>query len=161
MQADFHLTDHNGVPRTLADFRGKVVVLFFGFTHCPDICPTKMADLAQTMRLLGKDADKVQVLFITLDPERDTRAVLAKYVPYFSPAFLGLYGNAEQTASAASAFRIDYHKVPTSSGYTLDHSTFTYLIDTQGRVRLMAGDRQPDDMLAEDIRTLLTLHKNS
>ncbi|HZW87066.1 MAG TPA: SCO family protein [Gallionella sp.] len=158
VQADFHLTDHNGKPRTLADFRGKVVVLFFGYTHCPDVCPTKLADLAQTMRLLGNDADKVQVLFITLDPERDTRELLAKFVPSFSPVFLGLYGDVQETASVAQKFRVDYSKNPTSSGYTLDHSTFTYLIDTQGKVRLMAGDRQPADLLAQDIRALLALH---
>ena len=154
-QADFHLTDHNGKPRSLADFRGKVVVLFFGYTHCPDVCPTKLADLAQTLRLLGKDADRVQVLFVTLDPERDTRELLAKFVPAFHPAILGLYGDARATAEVADTYRSDFHKHPTSSGYTLDHSTFTYLLDTQGKLRLMAGERQPSEWLAEDIRLLL------
>jgi len=154
-QVDFHLTDHNGKPRSLSDFRGKVVVLFFGYTHCPDICPTKLADLAHTMRLLGKDAEKVQVLFVTLDPERDTRELLAKFVPAFDPAFLALFGDAQATAEVAKNFQMDYHKHPTKSGYTLDHSTFTYLLDAQGKTRLMAGDRQPADMLAADIRLLL------
>jgi len=154
-QADFHLTDHNGKPRSLSDFRGKVVVLFFGYTHCPDICPTKLADLAQTMRLLGKDAEKVQVLFVTLDPERDTRELLAKFVPAFDASFLALYGDAQATAEVVKNFQVDYHKHPTQSGYTLDHSTFSYLLDAQGKMRLMAGDRQPADMLAADIRMLL------
>lgn len=154
-QADFHLTDHNGKPRSLGDFRGKAVVLFFGYTHCPDICPTKLADLAQTMRLLGKDAERVQVLFVTLDPERDTRELLAKFVPAFDASFLALYGDAQATAEVAKNFQVDYHKHPTQSGYTLDHSTFSYLLDAQGKMRLMAGDRQPAEMLAADIRMLL------
>jgi protein SCO1/2 len=154
-QADFHLTGHNGTPRSLSDFRGKVVALFFGYTHCPDVCPTKLADLAQTLRLLGKDAEKVQVLFVTLDPERDTRELLAQFVPAFHPAFLALYGDAQATASVAKNFRVEYQKNPAKSGYTLDHSTFSYLIDTQGTVRLMAGEREPAGLLAEDIRLLL------
>lgn len=154
-QADFHLTDHNGKPRSLGDFKGKVVVLFFGYTHCPDVCPTKLADLAQTLRLLGKDADRVQVLFVTLDPARDTRELLAQFVPAFDPAFLALYGDAQATASVAKSFGVDYQKNPTKSGYTLDHSTFSYLIDAKGQVRLMAGERESSELLAEDIRQLL------
>ena len=155
-QADFHLTDHNGKPRSLADFQGKVVVLFFGYTHCPDVCPTKLADLAQTLRLLGKDADRVQILFVTLDPERDTQELLAQFVPAFHPAFLGLYGDAQATASVAKNFRVDYQKTPTKSGYMLDHTTFGYLLDTQGKVRLLAGDREPAEWMAQDIQLLLT-----
>jgi protein SCO1/2 len=154
-QADFHLTDHNGKPRSLEDFRGKVVVMFFGYTHCPDVCPTTLANFAQTMRLLGKDAERVQVLFVTVDPERDTRVLLAKFVPAFDPSFLGLYGDAQATASAAKSFRADYQKVPAKHGYYMDHSTFTYLVDTQGKLRLMAGDRETPELLAEDIRQLL------
>jgi protein SCO1 len=154
-QADFHLTDHNGKPRSLGDFRGKVVALFFGYTHCPDVCPTKLADLAQTLRLLGKDADPVQVLFVTLDPERDTCELLAQFVPAFHPAFLGLYGDAQATASVAKNFLVDYQKTPTKSGYMLDHTTFTYLLDAQGKVRLLAGDREPAEWLEQDIRLLL------
>lgn len=154
-QADFHLTDHNGKPRSLSDFHGKVAVVFFGYTHCPDVCPTTLADLAQTLRLLGKDADRVQVLFVTLDPERDTQELLAQFVPAFHPAFLGLYGDAQATASVAKNFMVDYQKIPTKKGYLLDHTTFIYLLDTQGKVRLLAGDREPSEWLAQDIRLLL------
>jgi len=154
-QADFHLTDHTGKPRSMGDFRGKVVAIFFGYTHCPDVCPTTLAKLSQTLRLLGKDADRVQVLFVTVDPERDTREVLAQFVPAFNPAFLGLSGDARETADAAKSFGVVYQKVPAKHGYYMDHSTFTYLVDTQGKVRLMAGDREPADWLAEDIRQLL------
>ena len=154
-QADLRLTDHNGKQRSLADFRGKVAVVFFGYTHCPDVCPTTLADLAQTLRMLGKEADRVQVLFVTLDPERDTRELLAKFVPAFHPAMLGLYGDAQATASAAKSFRVDYQKVPTKNGYLMDHTTFIYMFDTQGKLRLMAGDREPSEWLAQDIRQLL------
>lgn len=154
--ADFHLIDFNGKPRSLGDFRGKVVLIFFGYTHCPDVCPTTLAGYAQTLRLLGKDADRVQVLFITIDPERDTRELLAKFVPAFDPRFLGLYGDAQATAEAARNFGVTYQKHQTKSGdYTMDHSTFGYLVDTHGRVRLMAGDMEPADWLAQDIRLLL------
>ena len=155
-QAGFHLTDHTGKPRTLADFRGKAVVVFFGYTHCPDVCPTTLADLAQAMRLLGKDAQQVQVLFVTVDPERDTQALLAKFVPAFDPSFLGLYGDAQATKEAARSFRAEYMKQPLKSGgYSMDHSTFRYIVDTQGRLRLLAGERETPQMLAEDIRQLL------
>jgi protein SCO1/2 len=153
--ADFHLIDQNGKPRSLSDFRGKVVLIFFGYTHCPDVCPTTLAGYAQTLRLLGKDADRVQVLFVTVDPERDTRKLLAKFVPAFDPRFLGLYGDAKATAEAAKNFGVSYKKHPTKTGYTMDHSTFGYLVDTQGKVRLMAGDMEPADWLAQDIRLLL------
>ncbi len=154
-QANFHLTDHNGKPRSLSDFKGKVVVLFFGYTHCPDVCPTTLANLAHTMQLLGKDADRVQVLFVTVDPERDTREILAKFVPAFDPAFLGLYGDAQATADAAKSFLAEYHKTPAKTGYFMDHTTFSYVIDTQGKVRLLVGEREPDEWLAQDIRQLL------
>lgn len=159
-QADFHLTDHNGRPRMLADFRGKVVVLFFGYTHCPDVCPTTLADLAQVMRLLGKDADKVQVLFVTVDPERDKPEMLAQYVPAFHPSFLALYGDAQATAQAAKAFDVTYQKQPTSSGYNMDHSAGTFLIDPAGKVRLLAPYAQRAEWLADDVRLLLALNRN-
>lgn len=159
-QADFHLSDHNGKPRSLSDFRGKVTVLFFGYTHCPDVCPTKLADLAHTLRLLGKDANRVQVLFVTLDPERDTRELLVQYVTAFDPSFLALYGDVQATADVARNFRVEYSKHLTKSGYTLDHTTFNYLIDTQGRTRLLAGEREPDEWLADDIRLLLASARN-
>lgn len=158
-QADFRLTDHNGKPRTLADFRGKVAVLFFGYTHCPDVCPTTLADLAQVMRLLGKDAGRVQVLFVTVDPERDKPDMLAQYVPAFDPSFLGLHGDAQATAQVARAFEAVYQKQPTSSGYSMDHSSGTYLIAPDGRVRLLAPYGQRPDWLADDIRLLLALDR--
>ena len=133
------LTDHNGKPRTLADFQGKVVVLFFGFTHCPDVCPTTLGELAMVMKELGKDADRVQVLFVTVDPERDTPEVLPQYVPAFDPSFLGLYGDAEATARTAKEFKIFYQKQPLpGGGYSIDHSAGTYIYDQQGRLRLFA-----------------------
>jgi len=154
-EADFRLTDHNGKTRTLADFRGKVVAVFFGYTHCPDVCPTTLADLAQAMRLLGKDADRVQVLFITVDPERDTPEMLVQYAPAFYPSFLGLYGDAQATAQAAKAFYVAYDKRPTASGYNVDHSVGTFLVDPAGKVRLRAPHAQSADRFADDIRKLL------
>jgi protein SCO1/2 len=151
------LTDQNGQPRTLADFRGKVVVIFFGFTHCPDVCPTALAELAQVAKDLGKDADRMQVLFVTVDPERDTPAVLRQYVPAFNPSFLGLYGDAEATARAAKEFKIFYNKQPLSGGdYSVDHSAGIYVLDKTGRLRLFAqyGRGAPD--LLHDIRILLS-----
>lgn len=155
--ADFHLTDHTGKPRTLADFRGKVVLLFFGYTHCPDICPAILADMAQVMRSLGQDAERVQVLFVTLDPERDTRELLAQYVPAFHPAFLGLYGDAQATREAASAFGMIYKKQDGNDGYTLDHSTGTYLIGASGKPMLLAPYGQRVELLVQDIKLLLRL----
>lgn len=159
-QADFQLTDHNGKPRTLADFRGKVVAIFFGYTHCPDVCPTTMADLAQVRRKLGQDADKLQVLFVTLDPQRDTRELLAQYVPAFDPAFLGLYGDAQATAQAGKNFAVTYQKQQTTSGYNIDHSSGTFLIDTNGKVRLLAPYGQRADWLVDDIRLLLAMQRS-
>ncbi|MCK9201599.1 MAG: SCO family protein [Gallionella sp.] len=158
-QADFRLTDHGGKPRTLADFRGKAVVLFFGYTHCPDVCPTTLADLAQTMRLLGKDAERVQVLFVTVDPERDKPEMLAQYVPAFDPSFLALYGDAQATAQVAEAFGVVYQKQPTTSGYNMDHSAGTFLIGPDGGTRLLAPYGQRAEWLADDIRLLLALDR--
>lgn len=151
------LTDHNGKARAIADFKGKVVVVFFGYTHCPDLCPTTMADLAGAMKQLGPDAEKVQVLFVTVDPERDTRELLAKYVPAFYPSFLGMYGDADATAKAAQEFKVIYEKQPgkTPGSYTMDHSAGTYLFDPQGRLRLFAGYGQPAATFAHDIKLLL------
>jgi protein SCO1/2 len=154
-KADFHLNDQHGQARALADFRGKVVVLFFGYTHCPDVCPTTLADLAQVARLLGKDADKVQVAFVTLDPERDTPQLLAQYVAAFNPSFLALSGDAQATAQAAKTFGVEYRKQPTSSGYSLDHTDGIFVVDPQGRARLLASRGQPAALLAEDIKLLL------
>ena len=154
---DFELRDPQGNMRRLADFRGKAVVVFFGYTQCPDVCPTTLAALAETMKELGPDADRVQVLFITVDPERDTPALLAQYVPAFDPRFLGLYGDAEATARTAKEFKIIYQKVPGSSvgTYTMDHSAGTYVFDPQGRLRLYVANGQGADVFAHDLRELL------
>jgi protein SCO1 len=151
------LTGHDGKPRTLADFRGKAVVVFFGFTHCPDICPTTLVDAAAVMKALGKDADRVQVLMVTVDPERDTPAVLAKYVPAFDPRFLGLYGDAAATQRAAKEFKIFYEKRPgsTPGAYSVDHSGQSYVLDPQGRLRLFVRHDRIAQDLAEDLRALL------
>jgi protein SCO1/2 len=154
---NFALTDQNGKPRTLADFRGKAVVVFFGYTQCPDVCPTTMAALKQAMEKLGPDADRVQVLFITVDPERDTQDLLSKYVPAFDPRFLGLYGDADATARTAKEFRVIYQKVPgtTPGQYSMDHSAGTYIYDPQGRLRLYVGQAQGVDVFAHDLKALL------
>jgi protein SCO1/2 len=155
-QADFHLADFNGKARSLADFRGKVVVLFFGYTHCPVVCPTTMADLAQVMRMLGKDADRVQVLFVTVDPERDNPEYLAKYVPAFNPSFLGLYGDAQSTAQAAKSFGVSFEKQFYKTGdYSVMHSDGTFLIGPQGRPLLLSRYGQQAELLVQDIRLLL------
>ena len=155
-QADFKLNDAAGKQVSLADFRGKVVVLFFGYTHCPQICPTTLADLAQVMRMLGKDADRVQVLFVTLDPERDTLQLLAQYPPAFYPTFKGLYGDSVATAQAAQAFGVIYQKQPNKNGgYDLDHSAGTYLIAPGGKPVLLSPYAQPAELLVHDIRLLL------
>ena len=133
-QADFHLTDFNGKSRSLLDFRGKVVVLYFGYIHCPDVCPTTLADLARVLRLLGKDEGRVQVLFVTLDPERDSPELLARFVPSFDHTFLGLYGDEQATAQAARAFGLNYAKqYDKRGGYTLDHTDGIYLLGMSGK----------------------------
>jgi len=158
-QADFHLFDAHGVPRSLGDYRGKVVAMFFGYTHCPDVCPTTLADMAQVMRLLDKDAASVQVLFVTLDPERDTPALLAQYVPAFHPGFLGLSGDSAATRQAAAAFGVTYQKQTGKKGaYTLDHSAGTYLIAPDGKRVLLAPYQQNTEFLLQDIKLLLALN---
>lgn len=150
------LTDHHGRARTLADFRGKVVAVFFGFTHCPDACPTTLAELAQVVRALGPDGDKVQVLFVTVDPERDTPEVLRRYVSAFHPSFLGLYGDAQATARAAKEFKVFYQKQPLKEGgYSVDHTAATYILDREGRLRLFASHGTAAQALLHDIRLLL------
>jgi protein SCO1 len=151
------LTDFNGKPRTLADFHGKAVVLFFGYTHCPDVCPTTLTDLAGVMKRLGPEADRVQVLFVTIDPARDTAAVLRQYVPAFDPRFLGLYGDAAGTAKVAKEFHIYYEKNSESAPgvYTMNHSSQCYVIDPQGRLRLLVRAERIASDLPDDLRTLL------
>ena len=151
------LTGHDGKPRTLADFRGKLVVLSFGYTHCPDICPTTLADTAAALKALGGDAARVQVLFVTVDPERDTSAVLAQYVPAFNPDFLGLTGDAASIERTAKEFKIFYEKRAGSApgAYTVDHSAQSYVLDTEGRLRLVERHERIAQDLAEDLRALL------
>jgi protein SCO1 len=149
------LTDHTGRPRKLEDFRGKAVVVNFGFTHCPDVCPTTLADLSRAVKELGAEADRVQVLFVTVDPERDTREVLAKYVTAFDPRFVGLYGDAAATQRAAKEFKIYYEKRKTGETYSVDHSGQSYVIDPQGRLRLFVRHDRIASDLPEDLRTLL------
>jgi protein SCO1/2 len=151
------LTDHTGKPRTLTDFKGKVVAVFFGFTRCPDVCPTTLAEMKAVKDKLGPDGDRLQVLFVTIDPERDTPELLAKYVPAFDPSFLGLYGDADATAKAAKEFRVFYQKVPGSSpdNYSMDHTAATFIYDPQGRLRLFAKHGMGADALVQDIRLLL------
>jgi protein SCO1/2 len=151
------LTGHDGRPRTLADFRGKAVVLFFGYTHCPDVCPTTLADVAGALKALGPDAARVQVLFVTLDPERDTREILAGYVTAFDPSFIGLSGDAAATQRVAKEFKIFYEKRPgrAPDAYTMDHSAQTYVLDGEGRLRLLLRQERIAQDLAEDLRTLL------
>ncbi len=153
----FALTDHTGKPRTLADFKGKVVLIFFGYTQCPDVCPTTMAEMAAVMKELGPQADKVQVLFVTIDPERDTQALLAQYVPAFDPRFLGLYGDAAATAKVAKEFKVFYAKVPgkTAGGYSMDHTAATYVFDPAGKIRLFVRNGQGTAPLVHDIKQLL------
>jgi protein SCO1/2 len=151
------LADHQGKARTLADFRGKAVVIFFGFTQCPDVCPTALTALAEAMRRLGPDATRVQVLFVTIDPERDTADLLSRYVPAFHPSFLGLRGDAEATARVAKEFKVIYQKVPgqTPDTYTMDHSAGLYLFDPQGRLRVFESHGQGAEAIAHDLAQLL------
>lgn len=154
---DFALTDHNGKARTLADFRGKAVVIFFGYTQCPDVCPTTMAEMSSVMQQLGPLADNVQVLFVTVDPERDTQALLASYVPNFDARFLGLYGDAAATAKVAKDFKVYYQKVPgkTPATYTMDHTAGSYVFDQQGRIRLFLRHGQGAEPIVHDLKLLL------
>jgi len=151
------LTDHTGKLRSMNDFKGKVVVLFFGYTHCPDVCPTTMNDLKQTMKLLGDKANDVQVLFVTVDPERDTQEVLAQFVPGFDPRFIGLRGTVEEVAANLSEYKVYAAKVsePGKSGYTMDHSAGLYVFDKTGAPRIYLGYGEKPENIAHDLRLLL------
>ena len=154
---DFRLTDHTGKLRTLADFKGKAVVMFFGYTHCPDVCPTTMAEMKQVIEKLGEDGKRVQVIFVSVDPERDTPALLAQYVPAFDPTFLGMVADLENTQKTAKDFKVIFQKVKgkTPDSYTMDHTAGSYVFDPQGRLRLFVrhgGDTAP---LVADLKTLL------
>jgi protein SCO1/2 len=154
---DFQLTDHNGKPRALADFRGKAVTLFFGYTQCPDVCPTTLADLAKAMKLLGPDAQRVQVLFVTVDPRRDTPELLRGYVPAFHPDFLGLYGDNAAMERVKKDFKIYAAERPgkTPESYTVDHSAQTLVFDSQGRIRLLFPYGLAAEKIAADLKVLL------
>lgn len=154
---ELSLSDQFGKPRTLVDFKGKAVVIFFGYTQCPDVCPTTMVEMANAMKSLGKDAERVQVLFVTIDPERDTQELLAAYVPNFDPRFLALRGDAAQTAKVAQEFKVVYQKVTGKSpdNYTMDHTAASYIFDPEGRVRLFVQYGKKADEIAHDLRLLL------
>lgn len=153
------LTDQNGQPRTLADFKGKVTVVFFGFTQCPDVCPTTMAELAQVKAALGKDGERVQGVFVTVDPERDSAEVLKSYMSGFDPGFVALRGTPEQIAATAKEFKVFYAKVPgkAEGTYSVDHTAGSYVFDAQGRVRLFVRYGSGAEALTADLKTLLAM----
>ena len=153
----FTLTDHNGQSRSLSDFKGKVVVLFFGYTQCPDVCPTSMVELAEVKRLMGADGDKLQGVFVTVDPVRDTAELLKAYMANFDPTFVAFIPTPEQLAVVAKDYKIYYKKVDgkTPTSYTMDHSAGSYVYDTQGNLRLYSRYGVGAQVLAQDIQTLL------
>jgi protein SCO1/2 len=152
---DFSLVDHQGNKRSIRDFKGKVVTLFFGFTQCPEVCPTTMAEMAQVKKLLGADGDKLQVLFVTVDPDRDTPAIMKEYMGNFDPGFLALVPTNAQLEATAKDFKIYYKKVEGNTSYTMDHTAGTYIFDTQGRIRLFSRYGSGAESVASDIRMLL------
>ena len=154
---DFALTDHNGQARSIKDFAGKVVVMFFGYTQCPDVCPTSMAELVEVKKLLGKDGDRLQGLFVTIDPERDAPEMLKAYMENFDPTFLALYTTPEKLVAVAKDFKVYYKKVKgsTPTSYTMDHSAGSYVYDTHGKLRLYTRYASGAPALAADIKLLL------
>ncbi|KLU22718.1 photosynthetic protein synthase I [Caballeronia mineralivorans PML1(12)] len=156
--SDFSLPDTSGKPRTLGDFKGKAVVLFFGYTHCPDVCPTTLAELSQALQKLGDDGKRVQVLMVTVDPARDTAPLLSEYVSAFSPRFIGLRpADTAELVKITKDFRVYYAQVPgkTAGEYTMDHTAASYVFDPQGRLRLFARDGQGVDTWVHDLKLLL------
>lgn len=152
---NFRLSDAQGRERTLADFKGKLVMLFFGFTQCPDVCPTALSRAVAIKELLGTDGQRLQVLFVTIDPERDTPAVIKAYLQVFDATFIGLHGDQAQTRQAADDFKVYYKKVPTASSYTMDHSTMSYVFDPSGKLRLALRHESTAQDCAADLRLLL------
>ncbi len=152
-----NLSDQMGQPRTLGDFKGKVVVVFFGYTQCPDVCPTTLAELAQVKKSLGADGERVQGVFVTIDPERDTAELLKAYVSNFDPSFVALRGTPDQTAAVAKEFKVFFAKVPgkTPDSYTMDHTAASFLLDTQGKVRVFSRYGAGAQVLADDLKILL------
>jgi protein SCO1/2 len=151
------LTDQNGQPRTLEQFKGKVVVVFFGYTQCPDVCPATMAELAQIKKTLGKDGERLQGVFVTIDPQRDTQEILKNYMASFDPTFVALRGSAEQTKEAAKEFKVFYAISPgkTENSYTVDHTAGSFVFDARGKVRLFVRYGSGSEPLAADIKALL------
>ena len=154
---DFQLNGSDGRQYRLSDFKGKAVLVFFGFTQCPDVCPTALFRAAEIKKLLDKEGDQLQVLFITVDPERDTPEILQAYVTAFDPGFIGLYGDLEKTKETASEFKVFYEKVPTGASYTMDHSAITYVYDRSGQLRIGLRHTQTAEEYAADIRQVLAL----
>lgn len=154
---DFRLTDHNGQARTLADFRGKVVAVFFGYIHCPDVCPTTLSDFSRALQQLGPQADRVQVIFVTVDPQRDTPELLRQFVPAFDPGFLGMYADETTLQQLAKEFKVVYQKTSVKGvdDYLIDHSAGTYVYDPQGRLRLLMPYGSSPEAIAQDLKTLL------
>ncbi|HQT31873.1 MAG TPA: SCO family protein [Thiobacillus sp.] len=154
---DFKLTDHNGQTRTLASFKGKIVAIFFGYTHCPDVCPTTLSDFAAALKQLGPQADQVQVLFVTVDPQRDKPALLKQYVPAFDPRFLGMTADEANLKALAKEYKVVYQKtsVKGADNYSIDHSAGTYVYDAEGRLRLLIPYGSSPDLIAQDLKTLL------
>ncbi|MBB3119206.1 SCO family protein [Massilia sp. MB5] len=154
----FALNDHTGKPVTLETYKGKVVVVFFGFTQCPDVCPTTMAEMSSVMKELGPQADQVQVLFVTLDPERDTKELLAQYVPTFDSRFVGLYGDPARIMQTAKDFKVFYSKVPGKEpgSYTIDHTAGSYVFDKNGKIRLFLRHGQGPAPVVHDLKLLLS-----
>ncbi|MGZ5031859.1 MAG: SCO family protein [Usitatibacter sp.] len=157
MGGELRLTDHNGRPRTLADFRGKVVVVIFGYTQCPDVCPTSLADVASAMKLLGDDAKGVQVLFVTVDPKRDTPELLRQYVPAFHPDFLGLYGDEASVSKVTKDFHVyaSERAGKTADSYTVDHSAQIFMLDKAGKARVLMPPGTAPAAMASDLKVLL------
>ena len=151
------LTDQNGQPRSLSDFKGKVSVVFFGYTQCPDVCPTTMSELAAIKKSLGKDGDRIQGIFVTIDPARDTAEVLKSYMASFDPSFIALRGSADETAAAAKEFKVFYAKVPgkVEGSYTMDHTAGSFIFDPEGKVRLFVRYGGPTEDLTSDLKALL------
>lgn len=158
---EFRLSDPDGRERTLADFRGKYVMLFFGYTQCPDVCPTALARAVAVRQKLGAEAERLQVIFVTVDPERDSPVVLKAYTTAFDPSFLGLRGDSEQTRSVAQEFRAFYARVRTGSSYAMDHSAITYVLDASGKLRLGLQHSLTAEQFAADVQTLMKIDSHT
>lgn len=152
---DFELLDPTGAKRTLSDFQGKAVLIFFGFTQCPDVCPTALSRAFEVKQMLGNDGERFQVLFVTVDPERDTPEVLQAYTSAFDPSFIGLHSSVQGTAETAKEFKVFYKKVPTGASYTMDHTALSYVFDPAGKLRVVLRHEQSVEDFTHDIRQVL------